>query len=263
LPATIISTAVTTGASLYSANKQSKAAKSASAQAAAGADREIAFQREARDRAEQLFGPDMRAGDVASRMINGAMGVDTMSGGAGGDTLGAARADYYRGFDASPFMEDARYGAEQSLNALRSTNAAMGRGSPINSGKALSAAFDIERLSRHGATQNYLASLGATADRGFNASTNIGNAYQGFASGAGNAVSRATALQGQGGLAAARAQAEGLADASGFILYGLGNYQRQKPPTARNAVSAIKPVSFKTPTYRASSSIKPLLGGGG
>ena len=264
--ATLAATAATVGSSIYAANKGAKAAKQAGQQAAQAADREIALQREARDKADQIFTPYVREGDVARRMINGAMGIDTMNGGAGGDTLGAARADYYRGFDASPFMEDARYGAEQSLNALRSTNAAMGRGGAINSGKAMRAAQDIQTGYRGQATQNYLASLGATADVGFNASGHIGDAYQGFASNAGNAMRYAANAQGQSGLAGAQAYANAASDIGGFAGYALGNYQdsrnRVAPPRVVRPVYL--PRTSGTVLVPSRTTSRPIsLGGGG
>lgn len=247
-------------------DKQAKAAQQASQQAADAAAQELAFQREARDDARAQLTPYSREGAVARRMYNAAMGVDTMTGGVGGDTLAAARADYDRNFEASPFMGDARYGAEQALNALRSTNAAMGRGSAINSGKALRAASDIEQGYRAGATQNYLNSLSGIVDTGMQADSGIASGGQVFADRSGNAIRQAAALQGQYGMMGAQAEAQGFADAAGFIGYGLGNYQRPRASSS-GGVKPIKPFSYKTPTYsgKINSAARPLpaLRGGG
>ena len=115
MPILAVATAVTAGASIYSANKGAKAAKQASQQAAQAADKEIALQREARDEARQIFTPYSQEGAAARSMINGAMGVGPAA------AVASGRAAYDQGFDASPYWRDAQYGAEQSLNALRST----------------------------------------------------------------------------------------------------------------------------------------------
>ena len=264
--ATIGSSLIGAGASIASGNKQAKASRQASQQAADAAAQELAFQREARDDARAQLTPYSREGSAARRMYNAAMGVDTMSGGAGGDTLAAARADYDRNYEASPFVGDARYGAEQALNALRSTNAAMGRGSAINSGKALRAASDIEQGYRAGATQNYLNSLSGIVDTGMQADSGIASGGQVFADRSGNAIRNAAALQGQYGMMGAQAQAQGFADAAGFIGYGLGNYQRPRA-SSLGGVTPIKPFSYRTPTYTgkinsAARSLPALRGGG-
>lgn len=247
-------------------DKQAKAAQQASQQASDAAAQELAFQQQARDETRTQLTPYSREGAAARRMYNAAMGVDTISGGAGGDTLAAARADYDRNFEASPFVGDARYGAEQALNALRSTNAAMGRGSGINSGKALRAATDIEQGYRASATQNYLNSLSGIVDTGMQADSGIASGGQVFADRSGNAIRQAAALQGQYGMMGAQAGANAASDIAGFAGDFIGSYQspRAKP---LGAVTPVKAFPYKTPGYagKVSSAARslPALRGGG
>ena len=246
-----------------SAKATKKAAQIAAAQAEAASQRELAFQQQARDKADQVYAPYSKEGAAARRMYNAAMGVDTMSGGVGGDTLAAARADYDRNFEASPFMGDARYGAEQALNALRSTYAATGQGI---SGKMQRAASDIQQGYRAGATQNYLASLGGIADAGGNADRDLVSTYQGFANNSSNAVRSAAAQQGQYGMMGAQAGANAASDIAGYAGDFLGYYQssRTKPI---GSVAPVKAFSYKTPSYtgkiRSAAQSLPALRGGG
>ena len=258
MPILAVATAVTAGASIYSANKGAKAAKQASQQAAQAADKEIALQREARDEARQIFTPYSQEGAAARSMINGAMGVGPAA------AVASGRAAYDQGFDASPYWRDAQYGAEQSLNALRSTNAAMGRGSAINSGKALRAAQDIQTGYRGQATQNYLSSLVGVADMGLTADSGIASGGQAYANNSGNAIRNAAAMQGQYGMAGAQAYANAASDIGGFAGYALGNYMDN---SARSRVRVVRPDYLPSmsgprvgPVYRPPSI---SIGGGG
>jgi len=218
-------------ASMSAAKSQSKAAREASAAARDAANQEIQLQREARDEARKIFTPYSQEGSAARRMYNAAMGIAPAAGTsagagvAGADTLGAARAAYDAGFDASPYWRDAQYGAGEAMNALMSTNAALGRGGSVNSGKALRATQDIQTGYRGQATQNYLASLAGISDTGLVADSGIASGGQNYANMSGNALRQAAALQGQYGLAGAAAMGQGYANAAGFLGYGLGNYR--------------------------------------
>lgn len=224
MPVAIIGAAVTAGTSIYSANKQSSAAKKASQAATDASNQEIALQREARDEARKIFTPYSQEGAAARRLYNGAMGV-----GVGGSTdptaLAAARSDYDTAFEASPFWRDAQYGTGQAMNALMSTNAAMGRGSSINSGKALRAASDIQTGYRANATQNYLSSLGGIIDTGLTADSGIASGGQTYANNAGNAIRNAAGVQANATMAGAQAWGNAASDIAGFIGYGLGQWK--------------------------------------
>lgn len=231
MPVTAIATAVTAGAGIYSANKQASAAKKASSQAAATANQEMELQREARDEARKIFTPYSQEGAQARRMYDAAMGIapaagtSASAGVVGADTLAAARSAYDSGFEASPYWRDAQYASGEALNALQSTNAAMGRGSSINSGKALRAASDIQQGYRGAATQNYLNSLGGIIDTGLTADSGIASGGQTYANNSGNALRNATALQGQYGMAGAAAYGNAASDIAGVAGYAMGNYR--------------------------------------
>jgi hypothetical protein len=227
------------GASVASGNAQSRAARRAGDQAANAANQEIQLQREARDDARRIFTPYSQEGASARRMYNAAMGIGASAG---------AVAEYEAGFEASPYWRDAQYGSGQAMNALISTNAAMGRGGSVNSGKALRAAQDIQTGYRGQATQNYLSSLAGISDTGLVADSGIASGGQTYANMSGNALRNAASLQGQYGLAGAQAQANGVSNAMGFLGYGMGNlgqgggsYFRYTPPTALAPLPAYNP----------------------
>jgi hypothetical protein len=227
-PVSIAVGVVGAGASAYSASKQASAAKKATAAATEASNQEIALQREARDEARKIFTPYSQEGAAARRMYNAAMGIaptGTMPGGTGADTLEAARAAYDQGFEASPYWRDAQYGADQAMNALRSTNGAMGRGSSINSGKALRAAQDIQTGYRGQATMNYLNGLGSIIDTGLTADSGIASGGQTYANNAGNAIRNAASVQGNAAMAGAQAWGNAASDIAGFIGYGLGQWK--------------------------------------
>lgn len=257
------------GATVYAANKASSAAKKSSQQAAATADQQIQFQREARDEAKAQLTPYSLEGAAARRMYNAAMGVapaagtSTSAGVAGADTLDAARSAYDSGFTNSPFWQDAQYATTQGMNALRSTNAAMGRGSSINSGKALRAASDIAEGYRGAATTNYLASLGGIVNTGMTADSGIASGGQVFANNAGNALGQATALQGQYNMAGANAAQSAASDIAGIGGYLAGNYlnggQNYFQP-----MQYVQPLNVPNVTAPASLNLQvPSLYGGG
>lgn len=223
MPVALIATAVTAGASIYAANKQSSAAKKASQQAAQTADQQIQLQREAQQNADRILTPYSTEGASARRMYNAAMGVAPT---AQGDTLPAARGAYDTGFEASPYWRDAQYATGEAMNALQSTNAAMGRGSSINSGKALRAATDIQQGYRGEATQNYLNSLAGIAGTGFQADSGRASGGQTFANAASNALAQSSALQGQYNMQGAQAYGNAASDIAGLAGYVAGNYQR-------------------------------------
>jgi hypothetical protein len=223
MPVALIATAVTAGASIYSANKQSSAAKKASQQAAQTASEQIALQREAYDNADRILTPYSTEGNSARRMYNAAIGVAPTG---TGDTITAARSDYDAGFENSPFWQDAQYATGQAMNALQSTNAAMGRGGSINSGKALRAASDIQQGYRGNATQNYLNSLAGVAGTGFQADSGRASGGQTFANNASNALAQSSALQGQYNMQGAQAWSNAASDIAGFAGYAAGNMQR-------------------------------------
>jgi len=224
MPVALLGAAVVGGASIYSANKQASAAKKAGQMASEAASQEIALQREARDEARKIFTPYSQEGAAARRLYNSAMGI-----GVGGSTdptaLAEARSDYDTAFEASPFWRDAQYGADQAMNALRSTNGAMGRGSSINSGKALRAASDIQTGYRGQATMNYLNSLGGIIDTGLTADSGIASGGQAYANNAGNAIRNAASVQGNAAMAGAQAWGNAASDIAGFAGYALGNYK--------------------------------------
>ena len=222
MPVALIATAVTAGASIYSANKQSSAAKKASQQAAQTASEQIALQREAYDNADRILTPYSTEGNSARRMYNAAIGVAPTG---TGDTITAARSDYDAGFENSPFWQDAQYATGQAMNALQSTNAAMGRGGSINSGKALRAASDIQQGYRGNATQNYLNSLAGVAGTGFQADSGRASGGQTFANNASNALAQSAALQGQYNMQGAQAWGNAASDIAGLAGYISGNYR--------------------------------------
>jgi len=222
MPVALIATAVTAGASIYSANKQSSAANKASQQAAQTASEQIALQREAYDNADRILTPYSTEGNSARRMYNAAIGVAPTG---TGDTITAARSDYDAGFDNSPFWRDAQYATGQAMNALQSTNAAMGRGGSINSGKALRAASDIQEGYRGNATQNYLNSLAGVAGTGFQADSGRASGGQTFANNASNALAQSSALQGQYNMQGAQAWGNAASDIAGLAGYISGNYR--------------------------------------
>lgn len=241
-------------ASNSAASKSASAAKNASNQAAQAAENELEMQREARDEARKIFTPYSQEGAAARRLYNGAMGI-----GVGGSTdpaaLASARSAYDTSFESSPYWRDAQFATGQAMNALQSTNAAMGRGGSINSGKALRAASDIQQGYRGQATQNYLSSLGGIVDTGLTADSGIASGGQTYANNAGNALRNSAALQGQYGLASAAAYGNSMSDIAGFAGYAGGQsyFRNQKPNTgggSRNTFDwSVQPV--------------PTFGGGG
>jgi len=236
MPVALVATAVTAGASIYSANKQSSAAKKASQAATDASNQEIALQREARDEARKIFTPYSQEGSAARRLYNGAMGVG-VAGSTDPTALAAARSDYDTAFEASPFWRDAKYGADQAMNALRSTNGAMGRGSSINSGKALRATQDIQTGYRGQATMNYLNGLSGIIDTGLTADSGIASGGQTYANNAGNAIRNAAGVQANATMAGAQAWGNAASDIAGLAGYAYGNYRSGgtnyfRPPTS-------------------------------
>ena len=75
LLATVATAAVGAGASIYSANQQSKAIKGAAAQQQQAADQSIAYQREARDYARQVLSKYSVQGDAARAKMNTFLGL--------------------------------------------------------------------------------------------------------------------------------------------------------------------------------------------
>lgn len=211
--------AIGAGASIAAGNAQSKAIRGAAAAQERSAQEQIALQREARENAEKELRPYAAEGDGARRMYNAAYGVAPTG---EGDSLTAARGDFDAGFNASPFWETAQQSTAQALQALRATNAAAGRGTAINSGKALRAASDIANTYRGGAVSQYLSGLGGISDRGYNASTGIASGGQQFANNASTIMGQAAANSANLTVQAANAQAQGWGNAAGFIGWGAG-----------------------------------------
>lgn len=253
MPVALIGAAVTAGATIYSANKQASAARKAAQIAGETADKEIALQREARDEARKIFTPYSQEGAAARRMYNGAMGIAPggATGPAGADSLAAARAAYDSGFEASPFWRDAQYGASEAFNALRSTNAAMGRGSSINSGKALRATQDIQTGYRGQATQNYLASLGGIIDNGLTADSGIASGGQAYANNSGNALRNAAGIQANATMTGAQAWGGAASDIAGLAGYLAGNYRP-------GGNSYYQLPTYSTPPYLPQGNTAPL-----
>lgn len=263
--AAIAAAAIGAGATISAANKSASATKSASKSAAATADKELAFQQQARDEARAIFTPYSQEGAAARRLYNAAMGVapatgtSAAAGVAGADTLDAARAAYDSGFDASPYWRDANYATDQALNALRSTNAAMGRGSSINSGKALRAASDIVQGYRGQATQNYLTSLNGISDMGMTADSGIASGGQVYANNASNAIRNASQLQQQYTMQGATNYGNAMSNLAGIAGWTAGqfnqptSYYMQSPATY-----TAQPISA-TPSLNALSSYSPLV----
>lgn len=268
--ATVAAAAIGAGASMSAADKAAKATKSASKSAAATADKELAFQQKARDEARAIFTPYSREGAAARRMYNAAMGVapaaatSTGAGVAGADTLDAARAAYNSGFEASPYWQDAQYATGQAMNALRSTNAALGRGSSINSGKALRAASDIQQGYRGQATQNYLTSLNGISDTGMTADSGIASGGQVYANNASNAIRNASQLQQQYTMAGAQAYGGAMSNLAGIAGWTAGQFNQ---PT--NYLTAYQPAPTAAwnptplPALQSVSSYSPLVYNGG
>ena len=260
-PVSIAVGVVGAGASAYSASKQSSAAKKATAAATEASNQEIALQREARDEARKIFTPYSQEGAAARRLYNGAMGI-----GVGGSTdptaLAAARSDYDTAFEASPFWRDAQYGAGQAMNALMSTNAAMGRGSSINSGKALRAASDIQTGYRGQATQNYLSSLSGIIDTGMTADSGIASGGQAYANNASNAIRNAAGINANAQMAQGQAWANAASDFAGFAGYALGNYRPGGSSYFNVSAPTARPLS-NTPIPTSSPYTIPSLTWGG
>lgn len=266
MPVALVATAVTAGASIYSANKQASAAKKAGQAAADASNQEIALQREARDEARKIFTPYSQEGAAARRMYNAAMGIaptGTAPGGTGADTLEAARAAYDAGFEASPYWRDAQYGAGQAMNALMSTNAAIGRGSSINSGKALRAASDIQTGYRGQATMNYLNSLGGIIDTGLTADSGIASGGQAYANNAGNALRNAAGINANAQMAQGQAWANAASDFAGFAGYALGNYRPGGSSYFSVSAPNARPISNAPIPTSSPYTIPSLTWGGG
>lgn len=75
MPVVAITTAVGAGTAIYSSNQQSKAVKNASNQQQAAADQSIAYQREARDYAQQILSKYSVEGDAARAKMNTFLGL--------------------------------------------------------------------------------------------------------------------------------------------------------------------------------------------
>jgi len=217
--ATLAASAIGAHAASKASSKQASAINNAANQQAQSSAEQIALQREARDEAKKILTPYVTEGDSARRMLNSAYGVAPTG---EGDSLEGARADFDAGFEASPFWKNAQDATAKALAALRSTNAALGRGSSINSGKAMRAAADINQNYRGGATSEYIAGLGGIADRGFDASAGIASGGVNFANSASSTMAQSAANQGNLAMAAANAKYQGASDAAGFLGWGAG-----------------------------------------
>lgn len=242
--AAIIGAAVVGAAgSMAAGNAQKGAAKDAASATERSADKQLAFQREARQEAKTALTPYVKEGDVARARYNaGVLGIGTT----GQADLDANRAAYNTNFEASPYWQDAQYATNQGVNALMSTNAALGRGSSINSGKALRGASDINLANRAGARSQYNTALSGLIDTGYQASTGIASGGQTFANAATNILANATNQQNQYNLAGANALAGAYGNAAGFAGWGLGqmaNYYQQPSTYMSNSHAASIPAA--------------------
>lgn len=227
--AVVGSAVVGAGASIAAGNKQAKAAKDAANMQREAASEEIAFQREARDDANRILTPYSNLGNQARDRYYAARGLTPST---AGYTTGAAANDYENSFLASPDWQDAQYSTAQALGALQSTNGALGRGSAINSGKALRAASDITQGYRAAARSGYDNALLSAVDLGVMGDSGRASGGQNFANNAASATRSAAQQAGQYGLAAANAQANGLAGAAAFGSYGVNSFLNR--PTSYN-----------------------------
>lgn len=159
-----------------------------------------------------------------------------------GDSLAKAQADYNSAFENSPYWKDAQYSTQQAMDAMRSTNAAMGRGSTINSGRALRGASDIQMGYRGQATQNYLSSLSGISGTGFQADSGRASGGANFANNASNAL--AQSAQGQATAAYARGQGtqNAISDLIGLGGFLAGQYGNRSQPASAQT-SSFAPLS--------------------
>lgn len=220
-----------------SAKAQIEAANIAAQQQREGLDKQLAFQQQGYDIAEREFRPWVKEGDQARAMYNSAFGVNPTN----GQTLADARGQFDAGFENSPYWRDAQYSTTQALNALNSTDAAMGKGG-LNSGKAQRAAGDLVNNFRGNATNMYLNALGGIVDLGVTGATGVASAGQTLANNNAGAIRSATnaisdyMYDGTSGAGAARAN--GVAGAGNALAQGYVNSAGAAANGAINAANA-------------------------
>lgn len=256
----LIAAGIGAAASLAGSKSQAKAQRQAADVQARSAEQQLQFQREAYQNADRIFQPYTREGGQARRTYNALMGMpsgdyqaylrenpdimswwntltpevkaqynnnpvdfaqwhhETQSSDRALPMAGSSQA--MQQFQASPFSAVARDAADRGVNAMFSTQAAMGRG--LNSGKALRAAADWNDQTQRTALVQYMGALDGVANRGFEADNNRVASGQAFANNASAASQRGADAMAGGYIGAANARSQGLQDVAGFVGWGLG-----------------------------------------
>jgi hypothetical protein len=171
------------------------------------------------DRATAQMQPMVNDSTTPNNLVRGALGIDPSQAGA-----------YNTAYNGSFYKNEADYNTAKAHNALVSTNAALGKGGAINSGKALRAAgqqgYELAMAGR----EAHLTGLKGYVDRGDAARTGIANAAMGVGSQAanafanqGNALSQIALQRGQGLQDAAATGGMAISNALGGISAKIAN----------------------------------------
>jgi len=227
-----VSAAVATaGAGIYSANKSSKAAKSAANTQAAAQGKAIDEQRRQFDEIQALLKPYIEAGkpDLTQPYIGAGPGaLQAMQGLAGLRGAAEQQAAINQIQQSAQFQELARQGEQGILQNAAATGGLRGGNVQAALSQFRPALLNQLIESQYGKLAG-LTQLGSTSSEnllrlGQASAAGVGAAGQQSAQNIGNLMAAQGAAQAGGMIGAANAQAQGLGAVTGGIQQGIGNY---------------------------------------
>lgn len=196
-----------------------------------GLDQQIAFLNQGKADAMPYLQGTINQGRQANDLLGASAGLNPQT---PGYSQQQAYADYQTGRTNSQFNQDAQNSTQRALTLMQSSNAAMGKGGAVNSGKSLKASSDIYKNYADSVTGNYNALLGGYGTAGINASNNAANIQIGQAGGLAAASAGATnaigGYQYTSGIGAANAIGQGQQGAAGFIGAGVNALTNMPQP---------------------------------
>lgn len=205
---------------IVSGNQQANAVQGAANTSADAmryaANQQVNYLTQGANQAAGYLDPIVEQGNIPTEMVLGAVG-------AGGQNQGAYEQAYNDAYNNSHWRTEADFNTDQAYQQLQSTNAAMGKGGAINSGKALRAAGEMGYQLAMQGRDAHLGNLKEFINRGDTARTNMANVRIGQA----GQVANAFGQLGQG--LAQNAQWQGanlanIAQQTGANMSGWGGY---------------------------------------
>lgn len=164
------------------------------------ANRDIQFQKEARDIVRNDLAQYREGGGVAQSALDYEMGI-------------GARPENYGGFQKTPGYD---FRLQQGQDSLQATAAARGG---LYSGAAMRDALKFGQDYGSAEYGNYLSRLGARADTGMGAAQMSGQASQQAAAGVGNALGNIGNAQAAGAIGMGNALTGGIQNVAGILGY--------------------------------------------